>query len=97
MSKGYTFVERTGVDNWVVRITDGPYRDTFLTYDHIRFVGEDDPVLKFHYTVLESDSDVENLQHDERFIAYIGSILSDIIHESIKQKDFRIGDKPEDE
>jgi len=99
----YTFVERDDQEHWVVRLKTGVYADTFYTYGKVSIEppeggwtedGDDDNVgtLRFTYSLLESDHDLNELQESPDFNNYIGAVLQHFLEDSFAKGDYRIGD-----
>lgn len=80
----YTFVEGQEEEQWTIRLKTGEYKDTFYQYGKIRVHESDtnDPVLKFSYKVLESNSNIEEISADEGFLNYISAVLQHILEDT---------------
>lgn len=106
MMYNYETVEREGVDNWCIRITDGPYKDTVYYYEKVMIAPPegkswDDindgvdmhPVLTYNYVIIESDSDPEDIQKDPELDESVGDILVHLVQDTFDKGDYKIGDK----
>lgn len=87
ISKLYTFVERKGVEEWVVRILDERYKDTLFTFGRVQLFesgDEEEATLSFEYQIVDSVVDPQELREDEEFTTLLGNILEDTIEQSVK-------------
>lgn len=105
----YSFAERDDVENWVVHIKSGKWKETYVTFGKVTIQppegetwesleeksdGVDlEPVLSYNYGIIESPFDPEELIKDPEFNNHIGDLLSQIIQESFDKGDYKIGDK----
>jgi len=90
----YSFTERTGQEQWVVRLKTGEWADTYYTYGKISISESEDneeATLHFNYTILESDNDKEKLATDAGFNNYIGAVLHHILEDSLDKGEYRLG------
>lgn len=66
-----------------IEITEGEFTGTIFSYGEVSFPDPDQPVLSFNYTVHETSQDTES----DRFKNTIGDMLTEMIEESLKEKD----------
>ena len=79
----YTYViHELATDNQAIKILDGEYKNKIFTFGHVSFYEKDDePYLKFDYTVIESDD-----PKTEDFVNVLGDIVVDILEREFKDK-----------
>ena len=77
----YTYVtHELATENQAIKILDGEYKNKIFTFGHVSFYEKDDePYLKFDYTVIESDD-----PKTEDFVNVLGDIVVDILEREFK-------------
>lgn len=75
MTKDYQLINLYGLP--YIKLHKGPYLDTTFSYGDVSLIEESDHLrLKFQLSVVEGDI---NLEDNDQFIQYAGSILEELI------------------
>ena len=104
-SDSYTFVEKSGSEDWHVKIKQGDYKDIVYRYGRIEVAEDHDEEtarLKFQFNIekipTELEMTSEELHEDVDFLNTLGNILTHIIEDAMDSGKYKIGndDKPTD-
>lgn len=96
MSKNYyKFVENAESDFYGIKVTSGSYKDVVVVYGRVSIKEEDNQArLSFTYNIQDPASfDHKILQESEEFNTFLGDMLTDIIQETLNEKEAKIGSK----